>query len=36
MKNYRFLIPIILVILFATSIYVLYDANATEEQTYQQ
>ncbi len=36
MKNYRVLVPIILVVLFVLSIYVLADGRLTEQQTYEK
>lgn len=35
MKNYKFLVPIILVVIFIGSIYMLYDTKATQMQAYK-
>lgn len=34
MKNYKFLVPILLVVMFVGSIYMLYDLKATEQERY--
>lgn len=36
MKNYKFIVPIVLVVLFIVSIYMLYDAKASTKQKYEQ
>lgn len=36
MKNYKFLVPLVLVVLFAASFYMLYDTKATEQRQYNE
>ncbi len=36
MKNYKFLVPLVLVVLFAASFYLLYDTKATELEQYNE
>lgn len=36
MKNYKFIVPIVLVVLFVASIYMLYDVKSSTKQKYEQ